>query len=199
MSRGNINFHHRLKGQCDGRWACSYVQHSVWSHFILYIFIYKAWATFVWSCLHIYIYPVIISDVHDLPLSPLPSVHSSIWKAVPFCIVQANSFLQFFLSLQIYRLFYSFSLLDLFYLFPSGCSSIYILKLSPLSFLSYCIFSQILSGFQISRKSRSTIYQQRYNEMTLRENILCSLLRDGNLYNTLLSDVFECGWQHDSW
>ena len=60
------------------------------------VVVYRAWATLVWSCLHIYICPVFPSvDVHLLPLSPPPSVHSKylyfFGENCTFFIVQANS------------------------------------------------------------------------------------------------------------
>ena len=44
---------------------------------IYLVVVYRAWATLLLSCLRIYICLVFLSvDVHSLPLSPLPSVHS---------------------------------------------------------------------------------------------------------------------------
>ena len=68
---------------------------------------------------------------YHLSLQSILSIYTSLGKAVIFCIMLANSVLQFFLSLQISsQLLLFFSILDFFYLFPQGCSSIYILSLS---------------------------------------------------------------------
>ena len=68
---------------------------------IYQVVVYRAWTTLMWSRLHIYICLVFLQLLYILChyhffLQSIPSIYTSLGKAALFCIIQANSFLQFY-------------------------------------------------------------------------------------------------------
>ena len=96
---------------------------------IYLVVVYRAWATLVWSCFRIYIWPVFPSvDVHSLPLSPLPSVHSKyLYFFGENCtfFYHSSKFLFTIFSCPLKHPASPFLLNITFFLLSPGCSSIY--------------------------------------------------------------------------